>query len=245
VVAVEVSQLLAFSVRALDPDPGDYVAFQQPGLPSGASFLLPAPGNPAIATFSWRPKRSDVGSRSLAFVATDSKGLFAVCPVDIRVVEESHDLRLNTVSGPATVGIGAQTYGAVLKNRGPADEVATAGFVVLRRTGCGEAIIDLFADGTADQYSRDINGDGILDTVATRWVSLSAGETSKLTAAVTFPTCEGGSPESFTLIADICHGSEGSQPLFGTIPCAAWDDYGYDTYPENDVPVTQQIATGR
>jgi hypothetical protein len=63
---------LSFVVEASDADGLDAVTLGASGLPPGASFPIPAPANPAVATFSWTPTQA--GRHVIQFLATDSTG---------------------------------------------------------------------------------------------------------------------------------------------------------------------------
>ena len=85
-VGVEVGNYLALRFDASDPDNGDIVGLSVSGLPSGASFPIPSPGNPVYSTFTWRPTSADIGSYQLTVTAFDSVGAQDVASVQIDVV---------------------------------------------------------------------------------------------------------------------------------------------------------------
>jgi len=71
---IGVGETLQIPIQASDPDTEavDAVTLDAIGLPSGASFSVPAPSNPASATFSWTPTIDQVGSYVVIFTARDS-----------------------------------------------------------------------------------------------------------------------------------------------------------------------------
>jgi hypothetical protein len=86
-VGVEIGNYLALRFDADDPDAGDVVTFSVSGLPAGASFPIPSPGNPIHSTLVWRPQPSDIGVYYVTVTATDSHGAQDVATVEIDVVE--------------------------------------------------------------------------------------------------------------------------------------------------------------
>jgi hypothetical protein len=56
------------------------------GLPSGASFPNPTPGNPIYSTFTWRPTSADIGTYFVTITATDNHGAQDSATVQIDVV---------------------------------------------------------------------------------------------------------------------------------------------------------------
>lgn len=89
---VAVGTLVDFRVTGTDIDPGDDVtlAVGVPGLPAGATMnpALPVTGPTGVfSDFAWTPAVADVGSRTIAFTATDSAGRQGSCQTTINVVQ--------------------------------------------------------------------------------------------------------------------------------------------------------------
>jgi len=63
--SVDENHVLAFTVTASDPDPGDTVTLSVSGLPAGASFT------PASGAFGWTPAYDQAGEYPVTFTATD------------------------------------------------------------------------------------------------------------------------------------------------------------------------------
>jgi hypothetical protein len=85
-VGVEVGNYLALRFDARDPDSGDIVTFSASGVPSGATFPIPAPGNPIYSTFTWRPTEPDIGIYFVTVIATDRFGAQDMATIRIEVV---------------------------------------------------------------------------------------------------------------------------------------------------------------
>jgi hypothetical protein len=85
-VGVEIGNYLALRFDASDPDVGDIVTFSISGLPSGASFPIPTPGNPIHSTLTWHPTSPDIGTYYVTVTATDSHGSQDSAVVQIDVV---------------------------------------------------------------------------------------------------------------------------------------------------------------
>lgn len=110
-LGVGVGQTLTFTVQASDNDGGDTVTLGAIGLPSGASFPIPAPGNPATSTFTWTPTSSQVGGYVVVFTAKDSKGGSApVHSVAISVSSMSLIKSATHVSGPNPPEAGSNSF---------------------------------------------------------------------------------------------------------------------------------------
>ncbi len=77
-------QTLQFTVAAVDPD-HDPLTYSVSPLPSGASF------NATTGVFSWTPSVAQAGSYSLAFTATDARGLSATTTMILTVLRSSTD----------------------------------------------------------------------------------------------------------------------------------------------------------
>ena len=77
-VGVEIGNYLALRFNSSDPDAGDIVTFSTIGLPSGASFPIPSPGNPIHSTLTWHPTSPDIGTYYVTVIATDSHGAQAL-----------------------------------------------------------------------------------------------------------------------------------------------------------------------
>jgi len=72
--ALKIGESIGFNVKASDTDAGDTVSLNHAGLPSGASFPIPAPANPVESTFTWTPAEADAGTINIVcFTATDNK----------------------------------------------------------------------------------------------------------------------------------------------------------------------------
>ena len=69
-VGVEIGNYLGLRFDASDPDVGDVVHFSISGLPSGANFPLPTPGNPIFSTLTWQTSPPDVGTYFVTITAT-------------------------------------------------------------------------------------------------------------------------------------------------------------------------------
>ena len=85
-VGVEVGNYLALRFDATDPDTGDVVTLSVSGLPAGAAFPIPAPGNPTHSTMTWRPTASDIGTYYVTVTGTDQRGAQGSATVRIDVV---------------------------------------------------------------------------------------------------------------------------------------------------------------
>jgi hypothetical protein len=85
-VGVEIGNYLALRFDASDPDVGDLVTFSISGLPAGASFPIPAAGNPIHSTLTWHPTTPDIGTYHVTVIATDSHGAQDSAVVQIDVV---------------------------------------------------------------------------------------------------------------------------------------------------------------
>jgi hypothetical protein len=85
-VGVEIGNYLALRFDGSDPDAGDIVTFSISGLPSGASFPIPSPGNPIHSTLTWHPTSPDIGTYYVTVIATDSHGAQDSATVQIDVV---------------------------------------------------------------------------------------------------------------------------------------------------------------
>ncbi len=83
---------MQFTVRALDDAPGSVVALAPvtpPGLPAGALFEEPIPGNPVQAQFSWTPAPGQTGDHRVVFRASSTRDAelvgLALCRVFFKV----------------------------------------------------------------------------------------------------------------------------------------------------------------
>jgi hypothetical protein len=77
---------ISFQVNARSDDAQRIITLNHLGIPSGASFPLPAPANPVSGTFTWTPTHANGGSHLIIFTAEDDLGLQAPpCPVTIEV----------------------------------------------------------------------------------------------------------------------------------------------------------------
>lgn len=86
--------LVTFDVRAASDDPERIVSINHLGLPEGATFVLPAPGNPVTGTFAWTPDASQIGSHLVVFTAEDDLGFQApICTITITVLPGNYDAR--------------------------------------------------------------------------------------------------------------------------------------------------------
>ena len=77
---------ISFDVRAQDDDVADTVTLGAVGLPSGASFPIPATGNPVQSTFSWTPTNADSGPHVINSTATDQSTAQAFTSVTVIVI---------------------------------------------------------------------------------------------------------------------------------------------------------------
>lgn len=85
----------SFDARAVSDDGRD-VYMGHLGIPTGASMPMPAPSNPADATFTWTPTISQAGVHLLVLTAEDDRGYAApACPVTIVVT-----LKPYAIAGP-------------------------------------------------------------------------------------------------------------------------------------------------
>lgn len=95
---------LAFTVRAQIDEPRN-VTINHLGIPTGASFSLPPPGNPAEGTLTWTPRASQVGGHLILFTAEDTRGYAApVCSVTVVVVRGNFAARGLLVESHASDG---------------------------------------------------------------------------------------------------------------------------------------------
>jgi hypothetical protein len=85
-VGVEIGNYLALRFDASDPDAGDIVSLSVQGLPPGANFPVPAPGNPIYSTLTWRPTADDIGTYTVTVIATDNRGAQDSATIQIDVV---------------------------------------------------------------------------------------------------------------------------------------------------------------
>jgi hypothetical protein len=85
-IGVEVGNYLALRFDAIDQDAGDSVTLSASGVPQGATFPIPPPGNPIYSTFTWRPTAPDIGTYFMTVTATDSRGAQDSAVVQIDVV---------------------------------------------------------------------------------------------------------------------------------------------------------------
>ena len=83
--AVTAGQILNFQIFASDPD-GDQIFYSAGNLPSGANF------NASTRTFSWLPGGSQLGTRTISFIASDNRGGSANLNVLITVNPASQPL---------------------------------------------------------------------------------------------------------------------------------------------------------
>jgi len=93
--SVEAGQTLEIALVASDAD-GDDLAFSSPALPAGATLS-------AAGLFRWRPGAADVGTRSVAFTATDCTGRVASrsAAIEVRPTAPPHLASLTPGSAPA------------------------------------------------------------------------------------------------------------------------------------------------
>lgn len=78
---------LSFTVKAQSDDVNRTVRINHLGLPAGASFPLPTPGNPTSGAFVWTPTNAQVGSHLLLFTAEDDRGFAApTCAVTLVII---------------------------------------------------------------------------------------------------------------------------------------------------------------
>ncbi len=88
VFVVNSGDAVTFTVQASDPDVGDVVTINSPGLPAGSDMTpaLPESGNPVSSVFSWTPGPGDAGVHVVTFTATDQDGASVLCSYTIRVL---------------------------------------------------------------------------------------------------------------------------------------------------------------
>ena len=113
-----VGQPLSLTVQASDPDSGQTVSLAVSGLPSGASFPIPSPGNPVSSIFSWTPAAAQVGTHTITFTATDNLGLAAspACVITIQVASGPGVLAgLNVTKRAADVNGGNLAPGDIIE----------------------------------------------------------------------------------------------------------------------------------
>lgn len=115
VFSVPAGQNLSFTVKASDADTLDAVSLNVIGLPAGASFPLPAPGNPAQATFSWTPTVGQIGSYAMTFTASDGK-TSTTLSVGINVGALGNSKSATPISGPNPPEVGATSFFDVFIN---------------------------------------------------------------------------------------------------------------------------------
>lgn len=92
-----------FTVAASDPDVGNTVTLTVSGLPTGASFPLPAAAQSVNSSFSWTPDFGQKGTYQVVFTARDNALNTAVRTVTIVVNELEFD-RLFSLSSPPPQG---------------------------------------------------------------------------------------------------------------------------------------------
>lgn len=81
-----------FDVMAASEDPQRVVTINHLGLPDGADFPLPPPGNPTSGTFRWTPTHDQAGSHLVVFFADDDRGYQApICPVTLIVLTGDYE----------------------------------------------------------------------------------------------------------------------------------------------------------
>lgn len=159
---------LSFSVQASDADAGDLVTLGVIGLPAGAAFPIPAPSNPATATFSWTPTADQIGGHVIVFSATDSTGLSAT-PHSVGVEVQGISIEIDIKPGGVTNPVNPKSNGKI-----PVAILSTPDFeaaflidkesLTFGRTGDEES---LHRRGKAvpNCDTEDVNDDGMFDLV--------------------------------------------------------------------------------
>ena len=98
VYTINPGQLLTFTVRATDSDPGDNVNLQALGAPAGVTTVpaLPTNGNPVQTVFSFTPTVAQIGSYVVSFIAQDNSGVQTTTSVTIQVQAVACNNNANT-----------------------------------------------------------------------------------------------------------------------------------------------------
>lgn len=169
------------SVQASDPDPEQQVDLNAIGLPIDAITMpsLPARGNPVSSIFTWTPTASQEGVMVMNFIATDTTGLQALCPITLQVA--TTHLLLTPPTATSAVGTSHTVTATLLATGHPVPNSPVA-FQILTGPHAGRAgSATTNADGQAtftytgtaagtDQIrasaTGDFNGDGVSETIS-------------------------------------------------------------------------------
>ncbi|MCZ7570780.1 MAG: Ig domain-containing protein [Ardenticatenaceae bacterium] len=110
---VNVGETLTFTIQASDADVEDVVSLGVIGLPSGASFAIPPPGNPISSTLSWTPTSDQVGSYVIVFTGSDNGGLSAPPHSVVVTVQRATEVDIDIKPGSDTNPINPRSKDAI------------------------------------------------------------------------------------------------------------------------------------